>query len=88
MAPALRRRRPTGRRGRRHRPAPIKPVQCPSCGSARVATILYGLPAFGPELDRQLETGEIVLGGCCVSDEMPEWRWAECGQEWGTVTFG
>jgi hypothetical protein len=53
-----------------------------------VATILYGLPAFGPELDRQLETGEIVLGGCCVSDEMPEWRWAECGQEWGTVTFG
>jgi hypothetical protein len=43
--------------------------------------ILYGLPAMGPELARDLEAGKIVLGGCCTSDDDPCWQCADCGAE-------
>jgi hypothetical protein len=56
--------------------------RCPSCGGRRVAEILYGLPAFDEELDRNLRAGHIVLGGCCVSDRMPQWRCGKCSHEW------
>jgi hypothetical protein len=57
-----------------------KPVQCPDCGSTDVRRILYGLrPAPDPELERQ---GKIVLGGCCVTDDDPDFLCGECEHSW------
>jgi len=37
--------------------------QCPSCGSTRVAEIIYGYLAITDELKSRLNAGEVVLGG-------------------------
>ena len=55
-----------------------KPKKCPSCGSTRIADIMYGLPAFSTELENNLNSGKIVLGGCCVSGDDPRWQCADC----------
>ena len=56
-------------------------MQCPQCLSTSVARILYGLPAFTPELEEQLEKGEVHLGGCVISDDDPEYHCNGCGHE-------
>lgn len=53
---------------------------CPSCGSGRVVAIVYGYP--GPELRDLVASGQVHLGGCCVSGDDPDWHCAECGHEW------
>lgn len=55
-----------------------RPGECPACGSAQVAEIIYGLPAFSPDLEAALESGHAVLGGCCVTGDDPKWRCLEC----------
>ena len=55
-----------------------KPIKCPKCGSKKVARILWGKPAFSPELEKELEEQKIVLGGCCCSLHAPSWCCAEC----------
>ncbi len=62
-----------------------KPKKCPNCGSAKVASILYGLPMFNEELERDLESGEVILGGCCVTDDDPLWQCMECDHRWGKM---
>ena len=59
------------------------PPRCPECGGRDVAEILYGMPAFDEQLNRNLRAGRVVLGGCCVSDGMPQWRCGKCAHEWG-----
>jgi hypothetical protein len=56
---------------------------CPDCGSTRQALIFYGMPEFTDGLRARLEAGSIVLGGCCISGEDPEWRCLDCRREWG-----
>jgi hypothetical protein len=58
-----------------------KPSKCPSCKEKRIAAILYGLPAFSPELESDIEAGRIVLGGCCVTDDDPAWQCNVCGAQ-------
>lgn len=55
---------------------------CPACGSGDVLPIVYGLP--GPGLRQQAENGEVVLGGCVVSDDSPVWYCNHCGHRWGS----
>lgn len=55
-----------------------KPEKCPKCGSERIAEILFGLPAFSDELQKDIDEGRVVLGGCCVSGEDPEWKCMDC----------
>jgi DNA-directed RNA polymerase subunit RPC12/RpoP len=57
-----------------------KPKSCSECGSKRIATILHGMPAFSDELERDIEVGKIVLGGCLVSDDDPIWQCVDCGK--------
>jgi hypothetical protein len=57
-----------------------RPPSCPSCGSARIARILYGLPAFDNELEEALSQGTVTLGGCLVTGNDPEWACLGCGQ--------
>jgi hypothetical protein len=42
------------------------PPLCPRCGSANVAWILRGYPKFSDELEADLASGSVVLGGCVV----------------------
>ena len=58
-----------------------KPRVCPVCKSKRVAIILWGLPAFSEQLERDLELGKVVLGGCCVKIDGPRWQCADCGTQ-------
>lgn len=57
-----------------------KPAKCPACGHTPVATILWGLPDFDPELEAALKAGTVALGGCCISDDDPAWQCTACGQ--------
>jgi hypothetical protein len=54
-----------------------RPRKCPECGSQRIATILYGFPDFEAIKD-DLESGRIILGGCCISDTDPAWQCLAC----------
>jgi hypothetical protein len=58
-----------------------KPKNCPKCKSKKIATILYGLPAFDEQLKKRLNDGSLRLGGCCVTDDDPEWECSKCGIE-------
>jgi hypothetical protein len=60
---------------------------CPSCGSRKVAEILWGYPAFS-EVEERYEKGELVFGGCIVPSEResdwPRWECRDCGAQWRT----
>jgi len=58
-----------------------KPRICPVCGSARVAEILWGMPAYSEEMQKDLDAGRIVLGGCCIFGDEPTWQCADCGTD-------
>jgi hypothetical protein len=55
--------------------------KCPACGSTNTVKILYGMPTH--EAFEAAERGEIVLGGCCVSDTNPTRHCKDCGQGFG-----
>ncbi len=57
-----------------------KPRACPSCGHTPIASIMYGMPALSDTLNRDLNEGRIVLGGCCVSDDDPSWACSACNK--------
>ncbi|MEO5986932.1 MAG: hypothetical protein ABIW50_07605 [Candidatus Limnocylindria bacterium] len=54
-------------------PAPA----CPSCGSTDALRILYGLPT--PEAVEASERGELVIGGCLIGGESPDFECRGCG---------
>ena len=56
-----------------------KPERCPKCGSKRIARIQWGMPDFSEELQRELDEGTVVLGGCIVSGHDPSWTCQDCG---------
>lgn len=56
----------------------LKPRRCPVCGSSWIAKILYGYPGCSPDLQRELDRGEVVLGGCIVFSFSPEWQCMDC----------
>lgn len=51
---------------------------CPKCERGRLRPIIYGLVQDG-ELREKADRGEIVLGGCQVAEESPDWECSECG---------
>ena len=60
---------------------PRRPPKCLDCGATDPIPIVYGEPE--PELERQAKDGEVVLGGCCISDESHAWRCTSCGRDYG-----
>ena len=57
---------------------------CPKCGSTNVTTIVYGLVDHSDStLNKELESGKVVLGGCMVSDDSPEYTCNDCQYTWG-----
>ena len=59
----------------------IKP-SCPECKSNNVAWILWGYTDI-ETVKEDLDKGEIVLGGCFVTDHDPKWECNECHHTWG-----
>jgi len=57
-------------------------MKCPKCGGKAVK-ISYGYPTS--ELGEKAERGEVVLGGCGVSDDDKKWQCLECGYKWGST---
>ena len=53
---------------------------CPNCSSENVARIVFGYP--GPEMMEESQRGKIVLGGCCVGEDDPQWHCNDCDQDW------
>jgi len=58
--------------------------KCPKCGSRKVAPILYGMPVFDEEMERQLNNQELYLGGCCMEETAPEYHCFGCGKNVGS----
>ncbi len=50
--------------------------RCPYCGSARLARIIWGYPAF--ELLKERKE-DYVFAGCGVPSNPPEWACRDCG---------
>ncbi len=55
------------------------PAKCPRCGSDEVLPIVYGMPS--EEGIEKSAAGRVLLGGCMVWPESPEWRCVACGLE-------
>jgi cation transport regulator ChaC len=57
-----------------------KPSRCPVCGSERVATIIYGMPAHpDKEMQKRLDEGTVAFGGFCIEPGNPTWVCSDCG---------
>jgi len=54
--------------------------RCPRCCSDEVLPIAYGLPS--PDMVEESIAGRVVLAGCMVWPEAPNWHCIVCGYEW------
>ena len=59
------------------------PPKCPECSSAKVAKIVYGLPARSWDWKKDVGAGKVPLGGCCIPENPRRWECNFCGHEWG-----
>ena len=58
---------------------PSKPEQCPACGESPVAVVCYGLvSSHTPKVQRDIDAGRIVFGGCIVSPDSAVWMCTHC----------
>jgi hypothetical protein len=57
-----------------------KPPKCVACGATTVP-IVYGEPPR--QLGEQAARGEIILGGCVIGEDDPEWGCVECRKRRG-----
>ena len=57
------------------------PPACPRCGSENVAWILRGYPKYSEELEADLASGSVVLGGCVVELDQASHECNACGLE-------
>ena len=67
-------------------------IKCPHCGSTNTARYIYGSPAFSKEMQKKLDDGKIVLGGCCIVTadvdgqsvwDVPARKCNDCGKDFG-----
>jgi hypothetical protein len=49
---------------------------CSKCGSTRILPVVFGRPTA--ELQKEYEKGKVMLGGCEVGEEMPEFYCKKC----------
>lgn len=58
----------------------VKPDKCPKCG-APVYRIQYGMPMMSKEEYFNTYHEHVIYGGCCVSEDDPEWACSKCKTE-------
>ena len=59
-----------------------KKLICPKCESDNIAIYQYGMPVMDPDMERDLDKGKVVLGGCCVTDDYPDRHCNDCEYDW------
>ena len=57
---------------------PKKIKNCPSCYSPRIAKIVYGYPDYDDKMAEDISEERIVLGGCCVTEDDPDYKCVDC----------
>ena len=57
---------------------------CPDCMSRDIVPIVYGLP--GIQLHHAALRGEVLLGGCVISGDDPQWICRVCGRRFRAAT--
>ena len=55
---------------------------CPKCNSTNVAKYLWGLRLLDDQLERDIEEGRVILGGCVVSVDDPKFHCNDCKHDW------
>jgi len=60
---------------------PKNPSICPVFGSIKIAKYLWGMPLFSKKLQKDIDEGKIILGGCCISDDDPFCICTDCRTE-------
>lgn len=61
----------------------MKRSDAPHCCDNAMTPIVYGMP--GSELVEAAGRGEVQLGGCCVSDDLPMFVCDRCGRTVGRL---
>lgn len=59
--------------------------KCPKCGSKNIGRYMYGLPVFSDELLKEVDSGKIILGGCCIMDDAPKYHCNACNEDFGYI---
>lgn len=60
--------------------------RCIHCGSKNVAKIIYGYVMITDCLEKKLDSGKVILGGCCVEPSIsPRWSCNECHSMWEKI---
>ena len=57
-------------------------IICLSCQSTDVAEYIYGLVVLDDELEHDLAEHKVILGGCEIGPDAPEYCCNVCGNEW------
>ena len=58
-----------------------KPRKCPTCGHSPVGKILWGMPHMDSKLEELMDTGKVIIGGCCLGGDDPTWECSKCHQQ-------
>ena len=53
---------------------------CPKCKTSKVVSIVYGMPDYSLAEDEM--KGKVILGGCVIHEDAPEYHCKECQHEW------
>lgn len=56
----------------------LEKLICPKCNSENIAKILWGMPRFTNELKQNIKNKKIVLGGCIINGDDPEFQCMDC----------
>ena len=59
--------------------------KCPKCGSKNIGIYIYGLLLFSDELLKEVDSGKIILGGCCIMDDAPKYHCNACNEDFGYI---
>ena len=60
---------------------------CPKCNSTNVAKYLWGLRLLSDQLERDIEEGRVILGGCVVCVDDPKFHCNDCKYDWRQLQF-
>ena len=46
---------------------------------------MYGVPVFSDELLKEVDSGKIILGGCCIMDDAPKYHCNASNEDFGYI---
>ena len=58
---------------------------CPFCNSDNIGKFVYGKPALTRQILVGFESGQIISGGCMLSENAPEWHCHQCKKDFGQM---